>query len=112
MSMKRFLTNTESSGKGINTVDPVFRLLKTTDEPSGEREPVAVCYVVPCYAGPEAKQRGEGILARLADQARREGMATTTHLATIGNITDVDDKQRPMYPGVLLVADQAEWRDR
>jgi hypothetical protein len=86
--------------------------LRQLEPPDRVGEPFAVCYVVPCYAGPEGKQRGEGILARLADQTRREGMATATHLATIGNITDVDDKQRPMYPGVLLVADQAEWRDR
>jgi len=86
--------------------------LRQLERPDRVGEPFAVCYVVPCYAGPKGKQRGEGLLARLADQTRREGMATATHLATIGSITDVDDKQRSMYPGVLLVADQAEWRDR
>jgi hypothetical protein len=75
-------------------------------------EPFAVCYVVPCFAGSKSKQRGERLLTWLAGQTRQEGMADATHLATIGNITDVDDKERPTYPGVLLVARQEQWRDK
>ncbi len=75
-------------------------------------QPFAVCYVVPCYAGPTSKQRGEDILTRLAEETREEGMATATHLATIGNIIDVEDNERPTYPGVLLVASQEKWGER
>jgi hypothetical protein len=85
-----------------------LRQIKPTDRVG---QPFAVCYVVPCYAGPESKQRGERLLTWLAEQTQKEGMANATHLATIGDITDFEDKDRRMYPGVLLVARQEQWQD-
>ncbi len=80
---------------------------------SGDRvgEPFSVYYVVPCYSGPKSKRRGEEILTRLADDRRRQGMATATHLATTGEITDVENAVPHVYPGVLLVAKQVQWHE-
>lgn len=75
-------------------------------------QPFAVCYVVPCYAGRRSKQQGEKILTWLAEKMRDEGMATALHLATIGNITDVENQEHRRYPGVLLIARQEKWRER
>lgn len=85
-----------------------LRQLKSTDQVG---QPFSICYVVPCYTKPKSKKRGEKILTRLADDTRQKGMATATHLATIENITDVEDGERCTYPGVLLVARQEQWRN-